>query len=174
MTQTEYILLKEEFVRAHNAYRKALSARAAFKIQDPAKCDDLVQTTFMKTWSYLVRGGKIEMMEAFLFHVLNGLVIDEYRKHKTVSLDTLLAEGFEPSLNDTERQINILDGRSAGRLIHELPVKYRSIMHMRYVDELTLEEMARRTGKSRNTLAVQLHRGLEKLRNLYVQEPISA
>jgi RNA polymerase sigma-70 factor, ECF subfamily len=170
MTYSHSALLKEEFTRAHALYKKALKARAFYKIQDPARCDDLVQTTFMKTWLYLMRGGKIEMMEAFLFHVLNGLIIDEYRKKKTVSLDTLLEDGFEPSVQETERHINILDGQSALSLIERLPHKYKEILRLRYVEDLSLSEMSRLTGESRNTLAVQIHRGLLKLRNLYTRK----
>ena len=38
---------------------------------------------------------------------------------------------------------------------------------MRYVDDLSLEEIACATGKTKNAIAVQLHRGLEKLKLLY-------
>lgn len=81
---------------AHHDYEKGLNARAFFKVHDHAIGEDLVQDTFMKTWKYLVKGGKIDVMKAFLYHTLNHLIIDEYRKHKTVSLDALLEEGFEP------------------------------------------------------------------------------
>jgi DNA-directed RNA polymerase specialized sigma24 family protein len=38
---------------------------------------------------------------------------------------------------------------------------------MKYVQDLSLEEMSELTGKSRNTLAVRLHRGTQKLKALY-------
>lgn len=38
---------------------------------------------------------------------------------------------------------------------------------MRYVQDLSLAEMALVTGKSKNTMAVQAHRGLAKLKQLY-------
>jgi RNA polymerase sigma-70 factor (ECF subfamily) len=129
--------------------------------------EDLVQDTFMKTWSYLVKGGKIDVMKAFLYHVLNNLIVDEYRKKKTFSLDVLLEKGFEPGKDHTERLIDILDSKSAVLLIQQLPERYRKVMRMRHVQDLTLAEMSLITGQSKNTLAVQLHRGLEKLKLLY-------
>ncbi len=129
--------------------------------------EDLVQNTFLKTWVYLVRGGKIDLMKAFLNHVLNGLIIDEYRKKKPVSLDILLSSGFEPSTNDVNRLIDVSDGREAFLLIGRLPKKYQHVMRMRYVYDLTLEETAAITGETRNTMSVQAHRGLEKLKVLY-------
>jgi RNA polymerase sigma-70 factor (ECF subfamily) len=93
--------------------------------------------------------------------------VDQYRKHKETSLDFLLEKGYEPDFNDTENVNNILDGRNAFALIEKLPESYRDVMKMKYVKDLSLEEMALITGKSRNTLAVRLHRGTQKLKTLY-------
>ena len=132
-----------------------------------AVSEDLVQDTFKKTWAYLVRGGKIDIMKSFLYHVLKDLIIDEYRKRKTVSLDALREKGFEPSEDNSQRLINVLDGKRAIILIAQLPEKYQRVMRMRYVQDLTLKDMSLITGQSKETLAVQIHRGLEKLKVLY-------
>ncbi len=121
----------------------------------------------MKTWVYLLKGGEIDTMKAFLYHILNNLIIDEYRKSKTESLDALLEKGFEPRTETTEQLINMLDGENALTLISHLPPAYQKVMRMRYVQDLSLKEMAEITGQSRNTMAVQAHRGLEKLKILY-------
>lgn len=127
----------------------------------------MVQETYMKTWAYLVKGGKIEKMKAFLYHVLNNLIVDQYRKHKESSLDFLLEKGYEPDFDNSESVTNILDGKEAFKLIDKLPESYREVMKMKYVQDLSLEEMSNLTGKSRNTLAVRLHRGTQKLKALY-------
>src|SRR3989338_2016606 len=152
---------------AHYDYQKGLNAHAFFKIHDHAMGEDLVQDTFMKTWAYLVKGGKIDVMKAFLYHVLNNLIIDEYRKRKTTSLDVLLEKGYEPSIDHAENIFNILDGKAALLLIQRLPIKYQKVMRMRYTQSLSLKEMALITGQSKNAMAVQVHRGLGKLKLLY-------
>jgi RNA polymerase sigma-70 factor (ECF subfamily) len=106
-------------------------------------------------------------MKAFLYHILNNLIVDEYRKRKTVSLDNLLENGFEPSTVASGRLIDVLDGKAALVLIERLPETYRKVMHMRYVQDLSIEEMSIITGQSKNSIAVQAHRGLEKLKLLY-------
>lgn len=152
---------------AHHDYEKRLNAHAFFKVCDRATGEDLVQDTFMKTWKYLVKGGKIDLMKAFLFHVLNDLIVDEYRKQKTTSLDALAEKGFAPSTGDSGRLLNILDGKTALLLIQRLPEKYQKVMRMRYAQDLSLKEMSLITGQSKNALAVQVHRGLAKLKLLY-------
>ena len=63
--------------------------------------------------------------------------------------------------------LDCLDGKAALLLIQRLPLTYRKAMRMRYVQDLTLKEMSLVTGQSKNTLAVQLHRGTQKLKVLY-------
>ncbi|PIR60956.1 MAG: hypothetical protein COU68_01975, partial [Candidatus Pacebacteria bacterium CG10_big_fil_rev_8_21_14_0_10_45_6] len=75
---------------AHRDFAKAMNSYSYFKVHNHSTSDDLVQDTFIKTWSYLARGGKIDLMKAFLYHVLNNLIIDEYRKRKNLSLDSLM------------------------------------------------------------------------------------
>ncbi len=170
MTKKETATLQSELTVAHHDYEHGLNARALFKVQNQATSEDLVQVTFMKTWVYLAKGGKIDIMKAFLHHVLNGLIIDEYRKRKTTSLDSLLEKGFEPSYDNNERTLDVFDGKIAIDLINHLPKKYQKVMRMRYVQELTLKEMSLITGQSKNTIAVQAHRGLEKMKELYMNE----
>jgi len=152
---------------AHNDYAKGLNVYAFFKTHDRAIGEDLVQETFMKTWSYLIKGGKVNLMKAFLYHILNNLIIDQYRKHKTTSLDVLIDKGIEPSSGNPGRLFDILDGKAALLLIQRLPAAHQKVMRMRYVQDLSLKEISLLTGQSKNTVAVQLHRGLEKLKLFY-------
>lgn len=170
MTTLQETKMQSELTVAHYDFQKGLNARALFKLQDGAIGQDLVQDTFLKTWSYLVKGGKIDIMKAFLYHILNNLIVDEYRKHKTTSLDTLVEKGFDPKDNESGRLFNILDGKALLTLIQDLPLAYQKVMRMRHVQDLSLQEMSLITGQSKNALAVQLHRGLGKLKLLYVRD----
>jgi len=152
---------------AHNDYAKGMNSYSFFKVHNHATGTDLVQDTFMKTWSYLAKGGKINIMKAFLYHVLNQLIIDEYRKKKSTSLEVLIEKGYEPSIDSTQQILNIFDGKTAILLIQHLPEKYRAIMKMKYVQDLSLKEISLITGQTKNAVTVQTHRGLAKLKALY-------
>ena len=159
----------EELTTAHHDHSKALNSYAFYKIHDTEISEDLVQDTFAKTWAYLVKGGKIGMMRAFLYHVLNNLIVDQYRKgnHKTESLDDLFDGGFEQKDDRSESMINALDSKSTTKLIDRLPLLYKRIINMRFSKNLSLSEIAHITGKTKNAIAVQIHRGINKLRSLY-------
>ena len=167
MTPKQETKRKAMLTLAHHDFEKGLNKHALFKLNNREIGEDMVQDTFLKTWAYLVKGGKIDAMKAFLYHILNNLIVDEYRKHKTTSLDVILEKGYEPSEDHSESLINILDGKTAMRLIGRLPEKYQKVMRMRYVQDLSLKEMSLITGQSKNAMAVQVHRGLTKLKLLY-------
>jgi len=168
MTTKQETRLQTVLTSAHLNYAKKLNAYACFRLSDCSLGEDLVQNTFMKTWIYLVKGGKIKTMRALLYHILNDLIIDEYRKHKTYSsLNFLIEKGFEPSTNNSEQFFNFLDGKASVFLIDRLPEAYKNIIYMRYVQELSIEEMATLTGQSKNSVKVRAHRGLKKLKLLY-------
>ena len=90
MTQTQIAQLQGVLAIAHSDYEKGLNARAYFKVSNRELGEDLVQQTFMKTWIYLTKGGEVKNMKAFLYHILNNLIIDEYRKKKAFSLNFLM------------------------------------------------------------------------------------
>lgn len=169
MTPKQETSLQTVLSTAHLNYEKKLNIHAFFKLNDHELGEDLVQDAFIKTWKYLVKGGKIEIMRAFLYHILNDLITDEYRKHKnkTASLNALMEKGFEPKAGNSDRLLNFLEGKALILLILQLPEKYQKIMRMRYVQELSIEEMSLITGQSKNSITVQAHRGLEKLKALY-------
>jgi len=169
MIEQEETRLKAVLTAAHLNYEKKLNIHAFFKLNDQPLGEDLVQDTFMKTWVYLVRGGKIDTMRSFLYHILNDLIIDEYRKNKKhSSLNAIMEKGFEPAgAGSPERFFNFLDGKASILLIHRLPETYRRVMYMRYVQEMSIKEMSLITGQSKNAITVQTHRGLKKLKKLY-------
>ena len=62
--------------------------------------------------------------------------------------------------------IDILDGKKAMEYINRLPSEYKDVLFMRFVDDLTIAEIADVTHESKNTVTVRIHRGLAKLRVL--------
>lgn len=166
MTTKQLQLSQLNFTMAHDTYSKGLSNYAYYKVSNYEKSEDLVQETFLKTWKYIIRGGEINTMKAFLYHILNGLIIDDYRKKKNLSLDVLIEKGFEPHIEYNDIFLNNYDSKIASVLICRLSEKYQKILKMRYIQDLSLAEISEITGQTKNTIAVQVNRGLEKIRLL--------
>lgn len=157
----------ELFTSAYHTHSHELARYARSMVNDRELSEDLVQDVFVKMWMYLLRKGDIVSVRGFLFHVLNNLIVDRYRKHKTWSLDTLVEQGYEPRTDESDRLVDIFDGKIVFRLIDKLPHTYQDVLRMKYAHELSYGEISRLTGQQRNTIAVQVHRGLTKLKELY-------
>ena len=90
--------MKQEkaYLRAFDEYADALYRHCYFRVSDPERAKDIVSDAFTKTWDYLVKGNTIDNFKPLLYRTLNHLIIDEYRKKKTESLDSILDEENVP------------------------------------------------------------------------------
>lgn len=165
---------QELFTKAYHTHSGELARYARSMVNDRELSEDLVQDVFVKMWMYLLRKGDIVSIRGFLYHVLNNLIVDRYRKHKTWSLDSLLEQGYEPRADESDRLVDIFDGKLVFRLIDKLPHTYQEVLRMKYANHLTYGEISRLTGQQRNTIAVQVHRGLVKLKELYTHMPATS
>lgn len=163
---------EERFLKAFEEYNEALFRHATIRISNRERAIDVVHDTFTKVWSYVRSGHEIDSYRSFLYKVLNNLIIDEYRKHKEVSLDALLeAEGVDEgsfadlSESTVEALAATIDGRKAFELLKDLPEGYREVMIFRFVDGLGPKEIGELIEESENVVSVRIHRALKLLRN---------
>lgn len=162
--------LQDQFTSIFTEHTDALFRYAFFKLGDREIAKDLVQETFAKTWGYLHKGGDIQQMRAFLYRTLSHLIVDFYRKKKTVSLDVLLEEGFDRMGSGAGEVTDMLDGARVMALLSKLPKKYHDVLFMRFVEGLELEEIAHVTRETKNTVTVRVHRGLKRLKKIFEHE----
>lgn len=83
---------EREFTQAYEEHADALFRHCYFRVSNRERALELTQEAFMKTWDSVAQGKEINNYRAFLFRVLNNLIIDEYRKKKSTSLDALLEQ----------------------------------------------------------------------------------
>jgi RNA polymerase sigma-70 factor, ECF subfamily len=161
--------MKQEkaYLEAFDLYADALYRHCYYRVSDKERAQDIVSETFMKTWDYLVKGNTIDTFRPFLYRTLNHLIIDEYRKKKSESLDALLGErevpesSFEELVGDGREEIEFaLDAKQIPALLEQMPTNHREVIMMRYVDGLMPAEIAEILDTPVNTVSVRIHRGL--------------
>lgn len=154
----------DEFLRAYDQYADAIFRHCYYRVYDREKAKELSQECFMKTWEYLASGKKVDNLRAFLYRVANNLVIDSSRKKKETSLDAMMDEGFEPAEPGPERTTIAAEAGQMIALLDKLDEKYRDVVRMRYLDDLSPKEIAHALGESENVVSVRIHRGIKQLR----------
>lgn len=162
---------EELFLKAFDDYADALFRHASYRLSDRERSIDVVHDTFTKVWGYVRAGHEIDSYKPFLYKVLNNLIIDEYRRKKEMSLDSILSEegSDEGSFDELhegglEEMTFTLDAKKAADLIPEMPVVYREVITLRFVDGLGPKEISALIEESENVVSVRLHRGLKYLR----------
>ena len=160
--------LMNEFKNAYEAYSDALFRYSLFKLSDREKAKDVVQDTFVRYWEYLAADGKVDNTKAFLYRIASNAIVDNYRKRKEISLDVLAEDGFDPADIESHQQMaRSLDSKHALDLVNSLDDKSRDIMLLRYVEGLSVKEIAEVLDERENTISVKIHRALKDLQTLF-------
>lgn len=161
---------EKEFWQAYEAYADALFRHCYFRMYDRELAKDLVQETFSRAWSsYFVEGKEVQNLRALLYRILNNLIVDEVRRKKPVSLDTLERDISQPT-NLPEVVGNTLAGEKIMKLLDKLDGKYQEVIVMNFIDGLPPKEISAIIGESENVVSVRIHRGLKKIRELLKED----
>lgn len=137
---------------------------------------DISQEAFMRFWDALVQHKPVSNDRAFLFTIVRNLIIDWYRKKKSVSLEALGESGDreERDVLDTlvledagqdKEELNA-EGRYVIEKIKELDPQYQQILYLRFVEDMKPKEIAEIMGESVNVVSVRITRAIEKLRGI--------
>lgn len=169
MSKRTHTDLKIHFKETYDEHADALFRFAFYKLSDREKAKDVVQDTFVKVWEYMASDTQeIANVKALLYRIATNAIIDNYRKKKEMSLESLVDDGFDP--NDQQNShVTIIDESEAEMIIkaiHDLEDEDRSLMLMRYVDGLTVKEIALATGQRENTVSVRIHRAIKTLKDV--------
>lgn len=163
--------MKKNFVKAYDELSDAIFRHCYLRISDREKAKDICQEAFMKAWKYMKDGNDIQNLKAFIYKTANNLIIDEYRRKKSLSLDKLMVDGFDPASKSHQDISNFAMANEIIKFIHCLDERYRAILIMKYVDDLTYKEIAKITGLTENYVLVRLNRGVKKIK-LIMQKPL--
>ena len=162
--------IKKEFERTYMDLSLQIFRHCYFRISDRERAKEIAQDVFMRTWDYICLGNNIDNMKAFVYKVANNLLINELERRKRhSSLDAMNEDvNFEPpsdideSTIEQEAEAKMMFGKLA-----QLDPDHKELILLRYVDGLSIKEIAEATGEDENNISVKLHRIIKKLKELY-------
>ena len=129
---------------------------------------------FFKFWKYIelkneVGNGKFVLnnsFSSFIYKIARNLIIDYYRKKKDYLIDTdeevkdTIADQSQDILANLNKKEEIEDLKESLSFLKD---DYQEILIFRYVEDLTMAEIADITGKKEGALRVQIHRAVKSL-----------
>lgn len=160
--------LAKRFEEAHEELIEPLFRFFYFRLSDRERAKELAQETFLRAWDYARSGREIRALKPFLYTTAGNLYKNELRgRREVVSLELLTEAGvFELESEETSAE-ELAEAKLLMEKVPELPDSYKEVLLLRYADGLSNKEIAEALDKSEGAVAVQLHRALEKLRELH-------
>lgn len=156
MTKTEKFKLVEKFIienrEAH--YRLAYSY-----VRNKDTALDIVQDSIFKALKSIDRLEEITYLKTWFYRIIVNTSIDFIRKHQRVTvMDDQVLGLHLPQLEDEMTDMDLQDA------IDQLPPKYKTLIILRFFEDLKIEEIATITDQNINTVKTRLYRALKKLR----------
>ncbi|MBN1778951.1 MAG: RNA polymerase sigma factor [Candidatus Buchananbacteria bacterium] len=157
---------KDAFGELYDLYVASIYRFIFFKVPTRQDAEDLTSETFLKIWNYVAETQEeVKNLKSLLYTTARNLVVDFYRKKSQVQL-----VGDEETLLKIEdsRQQNILsqidikaEVNNIEEIIKGLKDEYREVIVMRYVEQLSITEIAEVLNKSKGSVRVLVHRALK-------------
>ena len=152
----------------YEQYAGRIFTLARYALGSEAAAEDAVQSIFLKAFQNLARFRGQADAGTWLWRIAVNHCNDELRRRKRseeVPLDAILgwADGAHtPEQRHAVRQIDEI----VARALLELSPKLRTVVVLRYVEEMPYEEIAAVLGCSVGTVSSRLSRALEQLERI--------
>lgn len=162
----------DSFATLYDKYVERIYRFVYFKVGTQEEAEDITSEVFLKAWNYLREKKDIKSFSGFLYRIARNLIIDFYR-----------ARAAQPEILSTDRNENA-EGEEAeadkwyaeSQVESEMPgivvalkklkQEYQEVLTLKYVDGLSINEIAEITGKGAISVRVTQHRALKKLKQI--------
>jgi RNA polymerase sigma-70 factor (ECF subfamily) len=154
----------------YDRYAGRLFTLAFYMLGSRAAAEDALQSIFLKAFAALDRFNAKSALSTWLWRIALNHCNDELKRKRaeTVPLETILGSGDDVSPGPSpERQFEARQTETVvGRALMELPPKLRSVVVLRYVENLSYDEIAAALGTSVGTVSSRLSRALAELERI--------
>ncbi|MEI6312344.1 MAG: RNA polymerase sigma factor [Bacteroidota bacterium] len=134
------------------------------KVKSTEEAEDILQEVWYQL-SHMTDLSSIENMSAWLYRVAQNKVIDTYRKKKNESLEDYITDSDGES-EFSFNELLLLDHKASSdsalykeefwntlmEALDELPAKQKEVFILHEIDDLSLQEIANKTGENLKTI----------------------
>jgi RNA polymerase sigma-70 factor (ECF subfamily) len=131
-------------------------------LRDQAKADDATQEALVNVWRNLPRLRDPAKFEGWCCRLLVNACHDQVRRAPRWVTDAALPASHEPTAHDDFAPV--ADRDALERALSCVSLEQRTILALRYLLDLTPDEVAAALGIPRKTVYSRLHRAVESLR----------
>jgi RNA polymerase sigma-70 factor (ECF subfamily) len=165
---------QQAFADIVDLYQDKLYHMSYRMLYNRQEAEDVVQDTFLRVYRNLDRYDDSMKFSTWIYRIATNLCIDRLRRRRpTYSLDAESTdhEGLDgysilPSDDRTPESEIVLSEtqRIIRQAIENLPAKYKTVMVLRYLQDMSLQEISDVMDMPVTTIKTRVHRGREFLR----------
>ncbi|PIR93914.1 hypothetical protein COT97_04285 [Candidatus Falkowbacteria bacterium CG10_big_fil_rev_8_21_14_0_10_39_11] len=141
-----------------------------YKVSSVEDAEDITAEVFLKSWQYIkTTDKKISNFNALLYRVARNAVIDYYRQKKRQDLPLTDEDQYHNIVDsrDVEKDIDIkLEVKNIEQALDQIKDEYREVVILRYVEGLSVNEIASIIKKSKSNVRVLLHRAIKRIQEI--------
>lgn len=161
----------EAFSKIYDLYITPIYRFIYFKVSSRQDAEDLTSEVFLKVWQYITTTDEeIENLRALLYRSARNLVIDFYRRNakKDFAQDTEILENIQDDKQQSLlSQVEVkIDMKNIEKILRQMKDEYREIIILKFIEELSIGEIANVLDKSKGSVRVTLHRALKVAQEL--------
>ena len=157
-------------------YKDSIHFMALKMVNNKDDAMDLTVETFAKAFENLEKYKPDFAFSTWLFRIATNNCIDFIRKKKisTTSIDSMVDDDGDDrplqirsdTLNPEETSIKKQQNEQLKEIVERLPSRYRTLIMLRYFEELSYEEIAQQLDLPLGTVKAQLFRARDLLSNV--------
>ncbi|PWJ43803.1 RNA polymerase sigma factor [Sediminitomix flava] len=163
---------EEAFEQVFKFYYPSLMAYGVKIAHDESLVKDIIQELFSKLWENRSNFDKIQSLDSYLFRALrNNLIRSVSSQEKQTNLDSFQSEAEVNQWSSSSMEENmILDEeesyktRQVNDALASLSARQREVIHLKFFEEKSYEEIAQITGMKYQSLRNLIHRSISSLR----------
>jgi RNA polymerase sigma factor (sigma-70 family) len=165
---------QQSIIHAVQDYGKRLFGFIRSRVKNDEDAEDILQDVWYQL-STIIDTESIEQIGAWLFRVSRNRIVDKKRKQTTLSLDDMVYEDEEGEMiypealfadtTDPDAEADRAFFREAMfKALDELPEKQRQVFVWNEMEDLTLQQIADKTGESIKTIISRKRYAVAQLR----------
>jgi len=156
----------EAFGQFYDLYVTRIYRFIFFKVNSVSDAQDITSEVFLKLWQCIKDGKDIKNLNAFTYTIARNSVIDFYRQNNKVEEQI---QDEHTNIPDEEKDLlkkQIMDSELSDVLkgLDHLKDEYKEVIILKYLDELSISEIAEVLTRSKGAVRVLLYRATKALK----------
>jgi RNA polymerase sigma-70 factor (ECF subfamily) len=155
------------FGQLYDNFAQRIFKYVRLKIQNREEAEDILQEVFVKAYRGLNSLNPENLnFNAWLYKVASNTVNDHFRKIYRAPEIVGIDEDFDtPDFNTPEKEITIKsDLETAQEAFTQLPVVYKQVLELRFLQDMSLTETAKILNKSNLSIRLIQYRALKRVK----------